>query len=187
MSELFPQPALRDLRPVPAAAPGLQVRLLAPPLVSVLARKGATAGLREKAAARFGLDLSEAPARRSTAEVTALGIGPGRWLFLGAPIETLQSAFSGLASLSDHSDGYAVFELWGRDALSVLAKGAPLDMSLFRDDEVAVTAIAHIGAVIWKEDAERHAVAVFRSYAASFWHWLSASAGEFGLSVEQGR
>jgi sarcosine oxidase gamma subunit len=25
---------------------------------------------------------------------------------------------------------------------------------------------------------------VFRSYAASFWHWLEASAGEFGLAVE---
>ncbi|RYE86794.1 MAG: hypothetical protein EOP19_05950, partial [Hyphomicrobiales bacterium] len=26
-------------------------------------------------------------------------------------------------------------------------------------------------------------VAVTRSYAASFWHWLEASAAEFGLAV----
>jgi sarcosine oxidase gamma subunit len=25
---------------------------------------------------------------------------------------------------------------------------------------------------------------VFRSYAGSFWHWLSASAAEFGLIVD---
>ena len=67
----------------------------------------------------------------------------------------------------------------------MLAKGAPLDMREFSEDAAAVTAIAHIGAIIWKSAPERVAIAVFRSYAGSFWHWLSASAAEFGLSLEQ--
>jgi sarcosine oxidase subunit gamma len=47
-----------------------------------------------------------------------------------------------------------------------------------------VTVIAHIGAIVWQGGENRFAIAVFRSYAGSFWHWLAASAAEFGLEVE---
>jgi len=124
-------------------------------------------------------------ARQSGANgVTALGIGPGRWLFLGSTPEQL-APLSGLASLSDHSDGYAVFELWGPKIRETLAKGVPVDLhpTVFTDD-VAVTVIAHIGAIVWQSAPDRFSIAIFRSYAGSFWHWLAASAAEFGLTVE---
>jgi methylglutamate dehydrogenase subunit D len=184
MSDLIAQPAFAGMTPVPAPASGVSVRLTQPVLVSVLARRDKTAALVEKAKTVFGLDLSDAPVRARTVPIAALGLGPGRWLFLGAAPEALETAFSGLASLSDHSDGYAVFEIRGLQARRALAKGVPLDLDLFKNNDAAVTSIAHIGAIVWKNDSDGWVIAVFRSYAASFWHWLAASAGEFGLAVD---
>jgi sarcosine oxidase subunit gamma len=69
-----------------------------------------------------------------------------------------------------------------RDAL---AKGVPVDLhpTVFTDD-VAVTIISHIGAIVWQSAPDRFSIAIFRSYAQSFWHWLAASAAEFGLVME---
>jgi methylglutamate dehydrogenase subunit D len=182
---LVAQPAFCDMKAVPAPSPGVRVRLIQPLMVSVLARREKTPALIEKAKTAFGLDLADAPARASAKDIVVLGLGPGRWLFLDASLETLAADFAGLASLSDHGDGYAVFEIWGPNMCAALAKGAPLDLDLFQQSDAAVTSIAHIGAIIWKSCPERFAVAVFRSYAPSFWHWLHASAAEFGLMVEE--
>ena len=184
MSDLRPQPAISGMTPVSAAQPGVHVRLIEPGMVSVLARKAKTPELIAKAKADFGLALADAPVQSRAGTVAALGLGPGRWLFLGASPERLAPYFTGLASLSDHSDGYAVFEISGPEARRALAKGVPLDLEMFQDGDAAVTSVAHIGAILWKSSPERFAVAVFCSYAASFWHWLQASAAQFGLDVE---
>jgi heterotetrameric sarcosine oxidase gamma subunit len=184
MAELLVQPAFAALTPVPSAQPGIVARLNAPAMVSVLARKNRVPDLREAVRSHLGLELPDAPCCVRAGNRTLLGIGPGRWLFVGVRTEEL-SQLKGIASLSDQGDGYAVFELWGPQLQAVLAKGVPLDMRNFADDAAAVTAIAHIGAIVWKSARERVAIAVFRSYAGSFWSWLSASAGEFGISVEQ--
>ncbi len=178
MAELAALPALRGLAAVGEGG-GVHVRLrddLA--IVAVLARKGRAAEL----AARCG--IADAPRRSPGNGVTALGIGPGRWLFLGQGIAAL-APLSDLAALSDHSDGYAVFEIGGPKARAALAKGVPVDLdpAVFADS-VAVTVIAHVGAIVWQAAPDRFAVAVFRSTADSFRHWLAASAAEFGLTVE---
>jgi heterotetrameric sarcosine oxidase gamma subunit len=184
MPELLIQPAFAAPMPVPSAQPGITVRLIAPPMVSVLVRKGRAPELHEALRGHFGLGLPDGPGCVRAGKRTLLGIGPGRWLFLGLQMEEL-APLRGMASLSDQGDGYAVFELWGPKLQAVLARGVPLDMRNFAEDTAAVTAIAHIGAIVWKSAPERVAIAVFRSYAGSFWHWLSVTAGEFGLSLEQ--
>ena len=176
MSELAAAPAFQGMAAIGDGA-GVHVRLRPPsPIVSVLARKGQDLSR--------DLGISDGPRQSRHDDATVLGIGPGRWLFLGLGIDQL-SQLVGRASLADHSDGYAVFEIWGPDARSALAKGVPLDLhpGAFTDD-VAVTVIAHIGAIVWQCAPDRFAIAVFRSYAGSFWHWLAASAAEFGLVVE---
>jgi sarcosine oxidase subunit gamma len=148
-------------------------------VVSVLARKGHAQALMEKTGAL------DAPRQSRVNGVTALGIGPGRWLFLGASLDQL-AALSDLASLADHSDGYAVFEVWGPKVRETLVKGVPVDLhpAVFTDT-VAVTVIAHIGSIVWQTAPDRFSIAVFRSYAGSFWHWLAASAAEYGLTVKE--
>jgi sarcosine oxidase subunit gamma len=157
---------------------GVHVALRQYPIVSVLARKGQAQALMD------AVGVSDTPRRSGAGGVTALGIGPGRWLFLHQSMDQL-APLSAMASLSDHSDGYAVFELWGPKVRETLAKGIPLDLhpAVFTD-AVGVTVIAHIGAIVWQSAPDRFSIAVFRSYAGSFWHWLSASAAEFGLIVD---
>ena len=177
MSNLTATPALTAMRSIGNGG-GVSVRLRdGLTIVSVRARKNQGEAL----AARCG--LRDAPKTSGTDGVTALGVGPACWLFLGQSMEDL-APLSDMASLSDHSSGYAVFEVWGPAARAALAKGVPVDLhpDSFTDD-VAVTVIAHIGAIVWRTPQDRIAIAVLRSYAGSFWHWLSASAAEFGLTA----
>jgi sarcosine oxidase subunit gamma len=153
-------------------------------MVSVLARKGQAAAMTQAARAGFNLPLEDAPRAIHAGSISALGIGPGRWMFIGAPIESM-AALKAVASLSEQGDGYSLFEIGGGDAERTLAKGVPLDLEAFAAGADSVTSIAHIGAIIWKNAAGNFCVAVFRSYTGSFWHWLSASAAEFGLKLEQ--
>jgi heterotetrameric sarcosine oxidase gamma subunit len=177
MSDLVAAPAFAGMKDVGSGG-GVHVALRKYPIVSVLARKGQIPTLTGKTG------IADVARRSDTDGITALGIGPGRWLFLNLGIRQL-AHLSELASLSDHSDGYAVFEVWGPRVRETLAKGVPIDLhpAAFTED-VAVTVIAHIGAIVWQNAPDRFSIAIFRSYAGSFWHWLAASAAEFGLVVE---
>ena len=178
MPEMHPSPALAGLKNAGSGG-GVRAALRHYSIVSVLARKGQT----ETLVLKTGIVNA---ARQSTSDgATVLGIGPGRWLFLDVSIKYL-SSLSELASLADHSDGYAVFEVWGPKTQETLAKGVPVDLhpSVFTDN-VAVTVIAHIGAIVWRTAPDHFSIAVFRSYAGSFWHWLSSSAAEYGLTVKE--
>jgi heterotetrameric sarcosine oxidase gamma subunit len=183
MFDLAAAPAFTGMTSI-GSGEGLRVRLIAPAISSVLVRAGKMDALIDKAQAVFGLALTDGPQRSTAEEVSALGIGPGRYLFLGVETEAVAAHFSGLASISDHADGYAVFSLCGPQVRDVLAKGVALDLEACAPSDVAVTSIAHIGAILWSTGDDTFVVAVFRSYAGSFWHWLVASAGEFGLVVE---
>jgi methylglutamate dehydrogenase subunit D len=177
MSEMSAAPAFAGLQNIGSGG-GVHVALRQHNIVSVLARRDHTQTVIDK------VGIVDAARQSGANGFTALGIGPGRWLFLEVTPEQLAS-LSGLASLSDHSDGYAVFELWGPKVREALAKGVPVDLhpAIFTND-VAVTVIAHIGAIVWQSAPDRFCIAIFRSYAGSFWHWLAASAAEFGLTVE---
>ncbi len=177
MAELSATPALEDMKSA-GDGEGVRVRLCPTrPLVSVLARKG------QDLAAQLG--ITDGPRQSVLDGVTALGIGPGRWIFLGRPMAELAQTLKDGASLSDHSDGYALFEVWGPKVRETLAKGVPVDLHPDHfSNHVAVTMVAHIGVILWQSGQDRFTLAVFRSYSGSFWHWLSASAAPFGLVAE---
>ncbi|HSS13754.1 MAG TPA: sarcosine oxidase subunit gamma family protein [Rhizomicrobium sp.] len=177
MSDLNAAPAFAGMKDTGSGG-GVHVALRQYPIVSVLARKDQAQALMDKTG------MVDAPRQSGANGVAALGIGPGRWLCLHQSMDQL-APLSGMASLSDHSDGYAVFELWGSEVRKALAKGVPVDLhpTVFTDD-VAVTVIAHIGAIVWQSAPDRFSIAIFRSYAESFWHWLATSAAEFGLVMD---
>src|ERR1700745_442169 len=143
MPELHASPAIQDLESAGEGA-GVRARLCpSQPIVSVLARKD------RNPAARIG--IVDAPKQSLFNGMTVLGIGPGRWLFLGQPLEDLVSSLKGEASLSDHSDGCALFVVWGPKAREARARGVPLDLHPDSfSDHVAVTVVAHIGAILWQ-------------------------------------
>jgi sarcosine oxidase subunit gamma len=159
-------------------------------IACVIGRRGAAASLSERVRTHYGFTPVDGPYRSGSGELSALGIGPGRWLFVrdggkAGLSRDLAVVVAPLASVSDHSDGHAIFAVGGPCARQTLAKGVPLDLhpTAFATDHVAVTVIAHIGAMVWRSDDEQFHIAIFRSHARSFWHWLSASAAEFGLDL----
>ena len=161
-------------------------------LASVIARRGAERALAAKVAEAFGLALPMIPRRSEAAGIAFVWAGPGHWLATaegepGHRFEArLRTALVGLASVSDQSDGRATLHIAGPCARETLAKSLPVDLdpSVMQPGGALVSVIAHIGVHLWQLDAlPTYECAVSRSYAHSFWHWLEASAAEFGLTV----
>jgi sarcosine oxidase subunit gamma len=135
-------------------------------------------------AERFGAPLPDGPRRAENGGVTLLGIGPGRWLALAPAGTDLVGRFADLAAVTDQSDGLGLLQVAGPRAADALAKGCMIDLdpSAFGADAVAVTTIAHVGVTLWRAE-DGFVLAVPRSYAGSFWHWLAVSAAEFGCRI----
>ena len=185
MSNLKRLPAFEGIHSIDGEK-GVYVRLIKPEsILSVLAHKNKRDLVCNRSKSAFEIKMRDDGSRNYQGKCTALGIGPGRWLFLGDDADRVQTMFNGVASISDHTDGYAIFGVSGMRAISTLAKGISIDLhpTYFTDEFVAVTVIAHIGAIVWKNTSDEFAIAVFRSYAESFWHWLKISAAEFGLEA----
>ena len=145
-------------------------------LATVMARKGVTA---QSIADALGVPMVDGPQWSSHGELALLGSGPGTWLALadGAADHAtrLRAALGQLASVADQSGAYVILRISGPEARTVLQRGAPVDLhpTAFGPGSVAVTVIAHIGVVIRQlDETPAYEVAVFRSYAASFRHWL---------------
>ena len=138
-----------------------------------------------------GLTLPDGPAAVIVGGTTIVSTGPGAWLVLreGASagwIDSLESEFGDHAAIADQSSAYAVLRLSGDGARRLLARGAFIDFhpDSFRAGSAAVTLIAHMGAVIWqRDDAPTYEMAVFRSYASTFWHWIETAASGYGARL----
>lgn len=174
-------------------------------LATVAARKDAIGALTNAVRDAFGVMLQDAPVASGGTGVVFIGTGPGMWLAVSRAVSPgggwrfardLAATLDGCASVSDQSSGYGVLRLSGPAVRKVLAKGAPIDLhpGVFLPGGVAVTDVAHVGAIVWRvdgtpmadpQDADGGAfdIAVFRSLAGSFWHWLEESAAEFGVTT----
>ena len=153
-------------------------------IVSIAARRGKAGELKDRLRTLLRIEAPDGPRRSWTDDLSLLGVGPDRWLAVreaaSPPLFALELELAGLAAVCDQGDAYAVFAVAGPAARRVLAKGAPVDLDpgVFGLDSVAATLVAHMGVILWRtEDGFR--IAVFRSYAASFRHWLDGAAAEF--------
>jgi sarcosine oxidase subunit gamma len=129
--------------------------------------------------------LFDGPKRTTRDGIDYLGVGPGKWLAFGPVAPEIAAS----ASVIDQSGGYGVLEISGRDAVATLEKGIGIDLHprAFAPDAVAVTTVAHMGVIVWRSAGDAFRLAVFRSNAASFWHWLETSAAAFGLVIQERR
>ena len=155
-------------------------------MVLLMARQGQIAA----AAARFqhlhGIGLPSTARRVVSGNVAAIGLAPRQWLVTGVAANILAAELVGLASVSEQSDGRARLRLSGPKLRAVLAKGVPIDLHPLRfgPGDAAATVVALVGAWIWQiDDKPTFEMAVPRSQAGSFAHWLKASAAEFGLDA----
>jgi sarcosine oxidase subunit gamma len=164
-------------------------------LATVAVRNAQGPALTQRVTERFGLLLPTGPRRAAAAGVAFAGTGPGVWLAVQEKggnefAAALEQEIGAMAAVTDQSDGYAVLRLAGPNVRDALAKLIPLDVhpAAFRPGDVASTVASHMGVTLWRlEDAADGTpvfeFAVFRSLAGSFWHALSLSAAQFGLSI----
>ena len=164
-------------------------------LASLMTLKSQRVTVAERLAAAYGIALPDGPNRVAVGDMAVIGTGPGKWFAVreGAAnglAADLAALLEGAAAVADQSDGYAVLRLQGPALRQVLAKGVAIDLHdlAFPVNRAAVTAIAHIGVTLWRLDdavdgSPVFEIALFRSMAGSFVHWLESSAGEFGLTV----
>jgi heterotetrameric sarcosine oxidase gamma subunit len=138
----------------------------------------------------YDVDVPTGPHACSGPSVTFLGIGPRTWLAQregGVPLtEELSDALGDCAAIADQSDGYAVLRIWGDRARAAFEKGLSIDLHprSFGPGDVAVTTCSHVGVIVHQVDDEpTYDIAMFRSYASAFCHWLTESAAEYGLAV----
>jgi methylglutamate dehydrogenase subunit D len=140
-----------------------------------------------------GLDIPVKLGRASANGFALIGTAPGQWLAVAdgkgalALLAKLAAALKGIATIVDQSDGKAVLRISGPHARDTLAKGCSLDLHprVFKPGTSATTPVALIDCVIWQVDeTPTYDLAVPTSYAESFWSWLTASAGEYGYTVE---
>ena len=160
-------------------------------LATIMARDGGQGAI----ASALGFDLPQGPYRCTADRMTIIGTGPAVWLAMeegGDPLWALRLAdrLSGCASVADQSNGYAVLRLRGVAARALLQRGALIDLDpdMFGPGRSAVTMIAHMGIILWRGDAASvFEIAMFRSYAHSFWNWMAATAAAMGVRLLRDR
>jgi methylglutamate dehydrogenase subunit D len=157
-------------------------------LATVIAR-GKVTEVAGRLRAAYGLHLAEGAKRSVAGDLALVGTGPGSWLALGEDgslAERLRQDLGDAAAVSDQSSGYAILRLAGPKLRATLEKGVGIDLHprAFRPDDAAVTSCGQVGVILWQIDAAPvYEIAVARSLAAAFSHWLLQSAAEFGLKV----
>ncbi len=140
-----------------------------------------------------GLELLAGPKRVSKDGFALIGTAPGQWLAvvegkaaLGV-LAKLAAGLKGLATIIDQSDGKAVLRISGARARDTLAKGCSLDFNarVFKPGSAGTTPVALIDCVIWQVDeTPTYDLAIPTRFAESFCSWLTASAAEYGYTVE---
>jgi len=155
----------------------------------VMARKGLGDALAAQVRDQWSIELNDRPKRAAANGVTFLGIGPGKWLAISQRRELaaeLGASLDGVASVVEQSDATAMLRLSGPAVFATLEKGFQIDLAQFAVDDVAVTGVHHLGVTIWRTDDGAFEIAVARSLADAFLHWLGASAAAAGLAVSPG-
>ena len=184
--------ALKDIGIV--SAPGVTAQEKVPQIATVIAR-GPVENLAGRLKASFGLELVPGARVSSAGGLTFVATGPRAWLALdhgdfgsgGANLVTaLRQGLGETAAVIEQSSGYIVLRIAGPKARATFEKGLGIDLHprAFQAGDAASTSCAHLNVVIWQiDDAPTYDVAVPRSFAAAFCHWLRESAAEFGLKV----
>ena len=190
---LAPKSAFASLiSPVgPTPAGVIVTELVGLGLAAVEPRKGRAAELIAHVEARYGLSPLRSLRRVAAGSVAFLGVGPNRWLAVSESAgftDDLEAALDGAASVIAQTDGLVVLRISGSRVRDTFAKGLPIDLDprAFAVGDVASSILAHIGVTIWRVDEIAYDVAVPRSFAGDFSHWLAESAAEFGLSGGRG-
>ena len=123
--------------------------------------------------------------------VTALNIGPEKWLVTGAYKQDvpgkLSAAFSEMPAVgvTDLSHARTVIRVSGPRARDLLAKDTPLDFhpGSFKPGQVKSSRFSHIAVTIHCVAEDAFDLYAFRSFGLALWDDLTDQAGDLGYEV----
>jgi sarcosine oxidase subunit gamma len=175
-------------------SPGLTIAERRPlSLVEVAADPAAIEAVCAGIAAAVGSVPSvSANAAIASAAALILWIGPGQWLVVeperaGRDLEDLlrRAVAGSAAAVVDVGQGRTVLRLAGPRVRELLAKGTSIDLHprAFPAGRCAQGMLGHVRALMHAVDASTVDLYIARSFALTFWEWLTESAAEFGYSV----
>ena len=166
-------------------------------LVQVMARRGQWSAVAEACRDAYGEAPPATPQAIAAGDAMLVWSGPDQFLVLaprGAVAERAGAVFSGLASLSEQSDGRSAIRIAGSRARDMLAKVSSLDLhpAMFPAGTAAATAIDHTSVNLWRgtDGADGEAIfylLVFATFAESLWHTLLDSGAEYGIAIDAPR
>ena len=117
-------------------------------------------------------------------------IGPHKWWFIETDqrhrAESIGTHLGNDAAVTTQGHGRSCVRLSGPSARDLLAKGCTLDFhpSRFSAGHCAQTSLGHANTLInCIDDEPIFDLFVLRSYAVSFWEWITDAAREFGYRV----
>jgi sarcosine oxidase subunit gamma len=129
-----------------------------------------------------GIALPRPNRATATGAVTALWLGPRRFLLVGPGLAARLVGAD--AAIVDQGHARVAIRGGGARLRDVLAKGTGIDLARFAKNDVAVTILGHVPVALHAAADESVDVYVPRSYALSLWEWLLAAAEEYGYRVE---
>ena len=136
------------------------------PITWVAPFAGKTAAVSKALKTAAGIAFPETGRFTRSGEVSAVWVGPGQALIVGAEV-----APDGAACV-DQSDAWAHLALDGPGGRDVLARLTPLDLrdGEFDEGQAARTLLFHMTASLWRAGPQRWEMLVFRSMAATAVH-----------------
>lgn len=165
-------------------------------IVQVMARRGQWAATAAAAKSAYGVAAPDKPAATFGKAATLVWSGPDQFFALtpgnglASPLDTVRSAFAGVASLTDQSGGRFHMRLSGPRARDALAKVSSLDLhdKVFPVGAAAATSIDHTGVNLWRaadaaDGSPAYHIVMFTSFADSLWHTIVDAAAEHGVEA----
>ncbi len=200
MAEFREQPALAGILVpgrygVAGDTPGVILAGVRRSAISLAPRRGRRQALADALREGLGLDWPDAGHASAAGETRLLWAGLDMALLTAPPgtaaadHAALAADLADLAAVVDHGHARAMLRIAGPGARRTLARlGAPdLHPRVFGPGRVAATRLAHVGALLHQlDDAPTYEVQVFRAFAGSFCHELTAAASDLGILVEAG-
>lgn len=159
-------------------------------LATVTLRRGGRESCRAALAKHFAVELPAVQRITYGQDLALAWSGPEQFFAVaprGTDIEArLRDACGGRASVVDQTGGRFALRLGGARVRDALAKGVAIDLHprAFATGDTAVTMLGHVVVQIWQVDAQpTYDLVGPRAVAGDVWHWLAASAAEYGLDV----
>ena len=163
----------------------ISVRKL-PALIQLFAKKDCEAELCKKLNFQTSAGMGA-----ETDRFTALPIAPSQWILVSKDEKASDFSRSIAQEIIEHgyvseqSDSRVCIRISGKYARDFLSRGCRLDLhpSVASPGFCAQTPIAQISVLLHQVDAlPTYDLYLYSGFARSFWHWLSDTAKQFGVS-----